>query len=170
MSESPRRPGTGSVSRGPVTTVALIGVIAVIVFAGLVLLRLPKADDIETQKVRFAAATFTGLLLVFVFAAVLYFSDSRSDGANAGKDVFEKAMTAMTPLIGVVVGDLFGTKDKLTGSAASLVRRSPRTMAPKTKGPCRDTRLSVQVRRLVAVNSLCTYAALVTIDQQACPP
>jgi len=103
-------------ARGSITITALIGVIAVVIFAGLVLLRLPKADDIETQKVRFAAATFTGILLVFVFAAVLYFSDGRPAPLNAGREIFEKAMTAMTPLIGVVVGYLFGTKDK-QGSA-----------------------------------------------------
>lgn len=108
-------------SRGSITTTALIGVIAVVVFAGLVLLRLPKADDLETQKVRFAAATFTGLLLVFVFAAVLYFSDGRPTALNAGKDIFEKAMTAMTPLIGVIVGYLFGTKDK-QGSTAGATK------------------------------------------------
>lgn len=102
----------GELARSPITIIALSGVILVVVFAGMVLLRLPKAEDLETQKVRFAAATFTGLLLIFVFAAVLYFSDGRADAANAGKNIFEKAMTAMTPLIGVIVGYLFGTRTK----------------------------------------------------------
>lgn len=115
----------GELARGSITTAALIGVIAVVVFAGLVLLRLPKADDIETQKVRFAAATFTGLLLVFVFAAVLYFSDGRPAAFNAGKDIFEKAMTAMTPLIGVIVGYLFGTKDKLASGLGGGFKKDP---------------------------------------------
>lgn len=92
------------------TVLASVAVVAVIFFAGWVLLRLPKAEDIETQKVRFAAATFTGILTIFVFAAVLYYIDPRTSGP--GKEIFEKAMTAMTPLIGVIVGYLFGTKDK----------------------------------------------------------
>lgn len=92
------------------TVLAAIAVIAVIFFAGWVLLRLPKAEDIETQKVRFAAATFTGIMTIFVFAAVLYYIDDRPTGP--GKYIFEKAMTAMTPLIGVIVGYLFGTKEK----------------------------------------------------------
>lgn len=116
---------TGELARGSITTTALIGVIAVVVFAGIVLLRLPKADDIETQKVRFAAATFTGLLLVFVFAAVLYFSDDRPAALNAGKEIFEKAMTAMTPLIGVIVGYLFGTKDKLASGSGGGAKSEP---------------------------------------------
>lgn len=97
------------------TGIAFVCVLGVILFSGWVLLRLPKADDIETQKVRFAAATFTGIMTVFVFAAALYFLDTRSEGP--GKDIFEKAMTAMTPLVGVIVGYLFGAKDKTASSA-----------------------------------------------------
>lgn len=93
-----------------VTVLAFVCVLGVIFFAGWVLLRLPKAEDIETQKVRFAAATFTGIMTVFVFAAALYFLDTRA--AGPGKDIFDKALTAMTPLIGVIVGYLFGTRDK----------------------------------------------------------
>lgn len=92
------------------TVLALCCVLAVILFSGWVLLRLPKAEDIETQKVRFAAATFTGIMTVFVFGAALYFIDTRDPGP--GKEIFEKATTAMTPLIGVIVGYFFGTKDK----------------------------------------------------------
>lgn len=104
-------PSAGTLADLSSTTVlAFVCVLGVIFFAGWVLLRLPKADDIETQKVRFAAATFTGIMTVFVFAAALYFLDARAGGP--GKDIFDKAMTAMTPLIGVIVGYLFGTKDK----------------------------------------------------------
>lgn len=90
--------------------VATVCVIAVIFFVGWLLLRLPRAEDIETQKIRFAAATFTGILMVFVFAAALYFVDARP--VAPGKDIFDKAMTAMTPLLGVVIGYLFGAKEK----------------------------------------------------------
>jgi len=94
--------------------IATVCVLAVIFFVGWLLLRLPRADDIETQKIRFAAATFTGILMVFVFAAALYFVDARAPAP--GKDIFEKAMTAMTPLLGVIIGYLFGTKEKTTPS------------------------------------------------------
>jgi uncharacterized membrane protein YgcG len=96
--------------------IALAGVIATVMFAGYVLLRLPVAPDIETQKIRFAATTFTGILIVFVFAAILYFGDPGAK--NAGKDIFEKAITAMTPLIGVIVGYLFGAKSPASGSGS----------------------------------------------------
>jgi len=97
--------------------IALAGVIATVLFAGYVLLRLPVAPDIETQKIRFAATTFTGILIVFVFAAILYFGDPGAK--NAGKDIFDKAITAMTPLIGVIVGYLFGAKSSGAGSGVS---------------------------------------------------
>lgn len=103
-----------SVGLSSTTVIAITAVIGVIFFAGWLLLRLPKAEDVETQKVRFAAATFTGILTIFVFAAVLYYIDPRAKGP--GQDIFEKAMTAMTPLIGVIVGYLFGTKDKSASS------------------------------------------------------
>lgn len=94
--------------------VATVCVIAVIFFVGWLLLRLPRADDIETQKIRFAASTFTGILMVFVFAAALYFVDTRDPAP--GKDIFEKAMTAMAPLLGVIIGYLFGGKEKVSSS------------------------------------------------------
>ncbi|MEX8518178.1 MAG: hypothetical protein AB3X44_06655 [Leptothrix sp. (in: b-proteobacteria)] len=93
-------------------TLALAGVIITVIIAALVIHRLPETTDIETKKIRFAAATFTGIMIVFVFAAILYFGDP--EAKNAGKEIFEKAITAMTPLVGVIVGYLFGTKQQVT--------------------------------------------------------
>lgn len=107
--------GSGLLSSTNLPVLALAGVILTVIFAGLVLLRLPVAPDIETQKIRFAATTFTGILIVFVFAAILYFGDPGAK--NAGKDIFDKAITAMTPLIGVIVGYLFGAKGNTAASS-----------------------------------------------------
>jgi len=90
---------------------ALWSLIAIVAIAGFVLLRLPKTEDIEIQKIRFAATTFTGLLLVYVLAAVLYYVDIRVPN-TAGKEIFDKTITAMTPLIGAIVGYLFGKQEK----------------------------------------------------------
>lgn len=110
---APSPTGIGSLPEiSSTAVVATVCVIAVIFFVGWLLLRLPRAEDIETQKIRFAAATFTGILMVFVFAAALYFVDGRASAP--GKDIFEKAMTAMTPLLGVIIGYLFGSKEKVT--------------------------------------------------------
>lgn len=113
---------SGILSSTNLPVIALAGVILTVLFAGFVLLRLPVAPDIETQKLRFAAATFTGILIVFVFAAILYFGDP--DAKNAGRDIFDKAITAMTPLIGVIVGYLFGAKPNTTAGGASGAGRS----------------------------------------------
>lgn len=88
--------------------VGLLGVIGTVGIAAWVLMRLPDGVDLETRKIRFAAATFTGILILFVFAALMYLADIGDKGA--GKEIFEKAVTAMTPLAGVIVGYLFGTK------------------------------------------------------------
>lgn len=89
--------------------IAALGVIAIVVFAGWVVKNLPEEADLETRKIHFAGATFTGILMLFVFAAILYFADK--SGSTAGKDIFEKAVTAITPLAGVIVGYLFGTRN-----------------------------------------------------------
>jgi hypothetical protein len=86
--------------------IALSGVIVILAMAAVVLLRTPDNVDLETRKIRFAAATFTGILILFVFSAILYFADR----GPTGKEIFEKAITAMTPLAGVIVGYLFGTR------------------------------------------------------------
>lgn len=95
---------------------ALWSLIAIVAIAGFVLLRLPKTEDIEIQKIRFAATTFTGLLLVYVLAAVLYYVDIRVPN-TAGKEIFDKTITAITPLIGAIIGYLFGKQEK--GAAGS---------------------------------------------------
>lgn len=108
---------SGVLSPTNLPVIALAGVILTVIFAGFVLLELPVAPAIETQKLRFAATTFTGILIVFVFAAILYFGDPGAK--NAGKDIFDKAITAMTPLIGVIVGYLFGAKSNATTGGGS---------------------------------------------------
>ena len=64
--------------------------------------------DLEVTKIRFAAATFMGILMLFVFTAVLYYTDP--DGTTRGKDIFKTAVTAMTPLAGAIIGYIFGSR------------------------------------------------------------
>ena len=49
---------------------------------------------------------FGGILVLFIFTAILYMADPQ----GAGKEIFEKAVTGMTPLAGVIVGYLFATR------------------------------------------------------------
>jgi hypothetical protein len=81
------------------------------VLGGILLWRIPDGASIEVQKLRFAASMFTGILIVFVFAALLYIATP--DGG--GQDVFKTAMTAMTPLAGAMMGYIFGTRGEGRG-------------------------------------------------------
>src|SRR4051812_41876484 len=97
--------------------VALVTVLFALTIAAIVIQRASDDVDLEARKIRFAAATFTGILILFVFTAVVYIADA--DGER-GKEIFDKAITAMTPLAGVIVGYLFGS-------------RTPRTASPPRK-------------------------------------
>ena len=91
-----------------------IGMLVALGLGGLVLMRIPDDADAEARKVRFAAATFTGLLMLFAFVAALYYDQGREQGA--GKDIFDKSLSAMTALAGGIVGYLFGSRRSGTGT------------------------------------------------------
>jgi cytochrome bd-type quinol oxidase subunit 2 len=86
--------------------VALAAVLLVMGLGAWVITKTPEDADIETRKLRFAAATFTGITMLFVFVSVLYFV-SPADGP--GKQIFDKGFTAMFTLAGTIVGYLFGS-------------------------------------------------------------
>lgn len=88
--------------------IALVVVLIALLVSALVIMRSGEKVELEVRRIRFAAATFTGILILFIFTAILYFADD--PGRFAGKEIFEKAVTAMTPLAGVIIGYLFGTK------------------------------------------------------------
>lgn len=85
-------------------------VLAVYVGVAIMLGGKPDKVDIEIRKLRFAAVLFTGIITLFIFAALLYVGTSPSAG-QAGKEIFDKAITSMTPLAGAVLGYFFGLKD-----------------------------------------------------------
>jgi hypothetical protein len=78
----------------------------VFLISAVVLMLTGDKGDLDTRKIRFAAVTFTGILMLFVFTAVLYFVEP--DGP--GKEIFDRAVTAMTPLAGVIIGYLFTSR------------------------------------------------------------
>ena len=90
----------------PLVYASLAMLAAGVGYAGWVIMKTPESDSLEKSKVRFAAATFTGMLLLIVFTATLYFVNP--DGP--GKVIFEKIVTALTPIIGGIIGYLFATK------------------------------------------------------------
>ena len=113
------------IDKGNLVLISLIAVLFAITLAAIVIQRAGESVDLETRKIRFAAATFTGLLMLFIFTAVLYFADEKD--SNRGKEIFEKAFTAMTPLAGAIVGYLFGTRSASTnrsGAATTAAAKS----------------------------------------------
>jgi hypothetical protein len=93
---------------GP-NTLVVIALVVVVIGIGIgawVVVRTPDTANLESSKIRFAAATFTGILLLIVFAAVLYFASP----AGPGKEIFTLIVPAITPIAGAIVGYLFATK------------------------------------------------------------
>ena len=85
---------------------SLVLVVVVIGIAAFVIVKTPDTEDHEARKVRFAAATFTGITMLFVFAASLYYAGGK-DGP--GREIFDKGLSAMFALAGSIVGYLFGS-------------------------------------------------------------
>jgi hypothetical protein len=86
--------------------VALIVVVLVIGVAAWVLVKTPDSADLEGSKIRFAAATFTGILLLIIFSIVVYFASP----TGPGKEVFSTIVSSLAPIAGAIVGYLFGTR------------------------------------------------------------
>jgi hypothetical protein len=89
---------------------SVVVLIVLVVVAAAVLMFTSKNEpdkvNVTTRKMQFAAATFTGILLLLMFGATLYWVGG-SEGS--GKEIFEKLVTAITPIAGAIIGYIFGT-------------------------------------------------------------
>ena len=83
----------------------LLLVFVTIIAGAWVTATLPDATNLEMSKLRFGAATFTGLMVLIVFCALLF--AMQPDGP--GKVIFQTVATATTPIIGAIVGYIFAT-------------------------------------------------------------
>jgi hypothetical protein len=86
----------------------LVPAVAAIFLAGAVMISIPADADIEVRKMRLAGGAMVAFFSLFVFVTVLYFADP--DGP--GKEIFEKAYTAILTLTGAIVGYVFGMAKK----------------------------------------------------------
>jgi cytochrome bd-type quinol oxidase subunit 2 len=82
-----------------------VGVMTILIVSAVVLAKTPESQELETRKIRFAAATFTGILVLLIFVSTLYYADQ-----VIGKDIFDKILGSMTPLAGAIIGYLFASK------------------------------------------------------------
>lgn len=78
-------------------------VLVTIVAGAVVVAVVPATDVLEISNIRFAAATFTGLLVLIIFSATLYMGT----GNDKGKLIFERIISSITPIIGAVIGYIF---------------------------------------------------------------
>ena len=99
---------------------ALVFVMVAIVVSAWVIGRTPETTDSETRRVRVATVTLTGILVLFMFISVLYFSDPN----GAGKEIFDKGFAAMLTLAGTISGYLFGAKGGDAGGAKPAAKKN----------------------------------------------
>ena len=64
--------------------------------------------DLEVRKIRFGAAILTGILLFFILVSVMYFTEPEKGGAAS--IIFDKTMTALSPIVGVLIAYFFSPK------------------------------------------------------------
>ncbi|MCK5442211.1 MAG: hypothetical protein KAJ23_09995 [Maribacter sp.] len=90
----------------------LIVVIAILVTAYVVKNAKEKGVDFEARKIRFAAVTFTGIMVLVLFTAILAFADPSDSTTGKGMAIFEKTLTSLSPIAGGIIGYLFSAKRK----------------------------------------------------------
>jgi cytochrome bd-type quinol oxidase subunit 2 len=85
-----------------------LGLVLIVIVAGALVLWTTTSGDFETSRLRYAAATSTGLFVILIFVTILYFVNP----TGAGKDIFEKAFTPLVALAGAIIGSFFGREKK----------------------------------------------------------
>lgn len=87
-----------------------IGLLIVFVIAMITSARLIQAldnpDNFEVRKIRFAAVTFTGIMVLLLVIGIL----SILEGSDNSAAIFEKVITGLSPIAGGIVGYLFASK------------------------------------------------------------
>lgn len=84
--------------------VGLVVFLIMVAVSAYVIKTTDEEGNLETRKLRVAAVMLTGILALFVFTSILYLVDPQ----GAGKEIFDRAFTAMFTLAGAVVGYMFG--------------------------------------------------------------
>lgn len=90
----------------PLPYVSLIGVLGLAGMGTWLLARERAEADFETRKLRFAAATFTGILMLIIYMGTLCFAEGEQ--ATKAQGMFEKTLGALAPLGGTIIGYFFG--------------------------------------------------------------
>jgi len=86
----------------------LVPIVGAMIIAAVVMTQSAANTDTEIRKIRLAGGTLAALFSMFIFTAILYFVDP----GGAGREIFDKAYTAILTLVGAIVGYIFSTTKK----------------------------------------------------------
>ncbi|CAA0126118.1 Uncharacterised protein [Halioglobus japonicus] len=78
---------------------------------------LATGKDFETRRLYFAAVILSGLGIVFIFCAGLYYISDTTSGP--GKEIFGAAQSIIPPIVTLVIGYYFG-QDQISSKPTSL--------------------------------------------------
>jgi hypothetical protein len=85
----------------------LLAFVAAMAITAYVVARTASTTEFETLKVRFAAVTFTGIMVLVLLCAILAIAVRSAESM----EVFKTVMTGLTPIAGGIIGYLFASKD-----------------------------------------------------------
>lgn len=94
-----------------------------------------RAPDPSTRQLHFAAVTLTGLGMVFALSMAMYYW-GQVGSPGAGKEIFDGCKTVIPPIITLILGYYFGSKDGANGGAPRPPAVPP-TPAATTPPPSR---------------------------------
>jgi predicted membrane channel-forming protein YqfA (hemolysin III family) len=108
----------------------MIATFIVVMVAAVVVAYTKEEATPETRKIRFAAATFTGFLMLIIWCSYLYFA-APEDRVGRAKEIFERVMTLVSLVAGTVLGFLFGIRERVVHA------RDERFIPPEPEGESR---------------------------------
>ena len=75
--------------------------------AAYVLKITPETEDFEKLKIRFAAVTFTGIMVLVLLVGIL----AMAINSESSTEIFKTVITALSPIAGGIIGYLFSSKE-----------------------------------------------------------
>ena len=108
-----------------------------ITFFAVKVMRVPVNADMETRKIRVAAATLIGIFSILLLVIIFYFAAPDESTKESTKLIFDKTITALTPIVGTIIGYItsLGNKDKPNQpDTTSSVSAESKSEKPNTHG------------------------------------
>ena len=90
-----------------------------------------RAPDHSTRQLHFAAVTLTGLGMLFALSMAMYYW-AQEGSKEAGKELFDGCKTVIPPIITLILGYYFGSKNEGTSVPRPLGSSSPTAPLPQS--------------------------------------